>query len=473
MLKTIRAKIGLLTGVFSLVILLGFGFYLYFSLRLQLYQSIDERLQSRLEQLLSAVEIEDRGLVFDPEASAIILPDDDTARLVSLSGAVLEQRGDEGIPLISPSEVDEKGFLTIRMIDEVDHANDEREFETFRILNAPVIIDGDLKGYLQIGRGIDWMVEALSRLLMLLIVAGPVLVGIATAGGYLLAGQALDPIERIRQRAASIHAKDLSQRLELTTTDDEVGRLAQTFNEMLDRLDGSFRRQRRFTADASHELRTPLSVIRGEIDIILERPRKETEYIETLESVGVEAQRMSRLVHELLLLARADTDEFRLEREKINLADLLCVLIEQMERQAQEAEVTLQIDLPTQLPVFGDRDRLLELFINLLENSFSHAPGSLVSVRALSNGENILVSITDTGPGIAKEHLPHLFDRFYRVDPSRKRSVSGSGLGLAIAQEIANAHGGGISVQSEPGRGTTFTVRLPMSPSKHRKKNKL
>jgi heavy metal sensor kinase len=317
------------------------------------------------------------------------------------------------------------------------------------------------------------MVEALSRLLRLLIVAGPFLVGIATAGGYMLAGQALAPIEKIRQRAASIHAKDLSQRLELTTMDDEVGRLAQTFNEMLDRLEESFRRQRRFTADASHELRTPLSVIRGEIDITLERPRKEADYVETLESVGVEAQRMSRLVHELLLLARADTDEFRLEQEKIDLADLLSVLTEQMERQAQEADVRLKTDLHSPLIVYGDRDRFLELFINLLENTFFYAPGSLVTVKAQSNGENIFVTITDTGPGIAKEHLPHLFDRFYRVDPSRKRSASGSGLGLAIAQEIVHAHGGHISVQSEPGRGTTFTVRLPLNSSNHHNKNSL
>jgi signal transduction histidine kinase len=208
--------------------------------------------------------------------------------------------------------------------------------------------------------------------------------------------------------------------------DDEVGRLACTFNEMLDRLEGSFQRQRRFTSDASHELRTPLSVILGEIDVVLERPRQISDYIDTLESVGVEAQRMRRLVHELLLLARADSDELKLEREPIDLADLLSVLVEQMQREAQEAKVTLQTDLPVSLPVFGDRDRLLELFINLLENTFFHAPGSQVIVQAQSEAEEILVMVTDTGPGIPKEYLPHLFERFYQIDQSRKRFASGA-----------------------------------------------
>jgi heavy metal sensor kinase len=248
--------------------------------------------------------------------------------------------------------------------------------------------------------------------------------------------------------------------LDLPPTPDEVGRLTRTFNELLDRLEASFQRQRRFTSDASHELRTPLAVIGGEIEVTLERPRSQSEYIETLRSVQGEAQRMNRLVRELLQLARADAGELRLELEDLDLAELLRDLVEQMQRHAQEAGVRLEANLPASLPIYGDRDRLFELFINLFENAFVYAPGSAVMVRARSDNEDIFVSVKDTGPGIPAEHLPHLFERFYRVDQARRRSSNGSGLGLAIAQEISRAHGGDISVQSEPGQGTTFTVRL-------------
>jgi len=169
---------------------------------------------------------------------------------------------------------------------------------------------------------------------------------------------------------------------------------------------------------------------------------------------------MSRLVNELLLLARADAEEIRLEYEQVDLADLLKLLLEQMQRPAKEAEVSLKADLPSSLPMIGDRDRLLELFINLVENSLIYAPASQVEVQARSAEENIVVTITDSGPGIPEEHLPHIFERFYRVDQARGQSSDGSGLGLAIAQEIAHAHGGHISVQSKQDMGTTFIVRL-------------
>jgi heavy metal sensor kinase len=386
---------------------------------------------------------------------------EDVARLVSPSGTVLDSQGNAFVPIVSSTIGNgESRFFTIRCTGAGEGQDGCEESGVFRLLSVPVVIHGDTVAYLQVGRDIEPVQEVLARLLRLLLIAGPILVGVAALGGYWLTGQALAPIEKIRRQAAAINAQDLSQRLNLTTTDDEVGRLAQTFNEMLDRLEKSFQRQRRFTADASHELRTPLAVIRGEIDVGLERPRSAAEYVETLESVGAEARRMSRLVNELLLLARADAHELRLDYEKVDLADLLTLLVEQMQRPAQEAEVRLGADLPRSLPILGDRDRLLELFLNLLENALVHAPGSQVDVRAQPNGETIVVTISDTGPGIPEEHVPHLFERFYRADQVRGRSSGGSGLGLAIAQEIAHAHGGDISVRSERGKGTTFSVQL-------------
>ena len=342
-----------------------------------------------------------------------------------------------------------------------DEANDR-----LRLLSAPVVQGGETVAFLQVGRDLEPLQQTLDQVLVLLLLSGPILVLLAGAAGYWLAGQTLTPIESIRRRAASISAQDLSARIDFPLPDDEVGRLAQTFNEMLARLDESFRRQRRFTADASHELRTPLSVMRGEVDVTLDQPRTSADYQRTLRSIGAETQWMARLVNDLLLLARSDAAELSLDTGRIDLADLLGVLVEQMTAQAESAGVNLRADFDQPLIVCADPDRLLQVFINLLQNAFTYAPGSTVTVRGRLDGDSVGVTVADTGPGIAPEHLPHLFERFYRVDSARSRSLEttgGSGLGLSIAQEIVHTHGGSVTVESEVGRGTTFTVRLPQA----------
>ncbi len=335
------------------------------------------------------------------------------------------------------------------------------DLEIFRLLIVPITDQGKTVAYLQVGREIPEIQEALTRLLQLLLLSGPVVVAISSVGGYWLAGKSLAPIEKIRQKAASIQATDLHTRLDQTSK-DEVGQLARTFNEMLDRLEDSFLRQRRFTSDASHELRTPLSIIRGEVDVALERPRKPEAYVETLQSIGTEAQRMSRLVSELLLLARADLNELRFVYEKVDTADLLRLLVGHLQNQAQAAGVSLSMDLPASLIITADRDHLIRLFINLLENAFIHAPGSQVSIQARSAGKQAEFILADTGPGISQEHLPHIFDRFYRVDPVRGSASHGTGLGLAIVREIILAHGGTVCMLSELGKGTSIKILLPV-----------
>jgi signal transduction histidine kinase len=208
-------------------------------------------------------------------------------------------------------------------------------------------------------------------------------------------------------------------------------------------------------------LRTPLAIICGEVDVTLERPRTSPEYIEALGSIGGETERMMRLINELLMLARSDAAELQLDLESLDLAELLAILVEQMQHEAVAASVDLRVDLPTPLPVRGDRDRLLQLFINLLENGFIYAPGCRMVIRGRLDGDAVQIEVTDTGPGIAPEHLPFLFERFYRVDKARNRASGGSGLGLAISQEIVHAHQGTIRVESEVDVGTTFIIRLP------------
>jgi heavy metal sensor kinase len=455
---TIRTRIALLTSGLLLLILAGFSVFLYVSFSTQLYQALDDNLRHSAQQALATVENEKGSLRFDQQdlqSSNLTGDEDRVIRLLSPAGELLDNRGNEHLG-IAPATL-RSGFHTLRFRD--------NGAGLFRLLSVPIEanseVSGELLAYLQVGQDLEAIQQTLARLRVLLLIAAPVLVLFAALAGYWLAGRALAPIESIRSQAASISAHDLGRRLDLSLPDDEVGRLARTFDEMLARLDESFRRQRRFTADASHELRTPLAVVRGVVDVSLEQPRTPCEYAATLRSIGAETERMTRLVNELLLLARSDAAELVLEREAVDLADLLAVLVEQMQAEAEVAGVTLTTELPVPLRVWGDRDRLLQLFINLVDNGLTYAPGSHVNLRGEIGGGFVVIAVIDTGPGIPPEHLPHLFERFYRVDKARSRARGGSGLGLAIAQEIVHAHGGAIQVESEVGVGTTFTVRLP------------
>jgi heavy metal sensor kinase len=463
MADTIRLRVTLLTGGLSFVVILGFSLFLYLSLNWELYQFVDKNLRSRSQTLLDTIDIENGVARFNQGDIIDYKPqEDDAAHIVSLSGEAIDQLGEEYVPPASFVTHPINRVFTYRFV-EFEGPEHKQDNEVFRLLIIPIIDQGKVIAYLQVGHEIDDVQEALTRLLQLLLLTGPMLVGASLFGGFWLTAKALAPIDAIRRRAASIQASDLHQRLEITTK-DEVGQLAKTFNAMLDRLEESFLRQHRFTADASHELRTPLSIISGEVEITLNRPRSEAEYIQTLQSIGTEAQRMNRLVDDLLLLARADANKLQLAREYFDLVELLKLLVEQMQNQTICNGVCFTLDLPEALTIFGDRDHLTEMLINLLENIVYHAPASQALVSAHQKGSLVEIILKDNGPGIAPEHLAHIFERFYRADPVRGASAARSGLGLAISQEIAAAHGGAIKIHSEPGKGTTVTITLPLHP---------
>lgn len=467
MFRTIRSRIALLIGALIFAVLIAFGLFLYATLRLQMGQAIDDSLLLSAGQIAATVENENGHYRLGKGDTDTVPLDKETdlVRLLALDGQTLEQRGKVFVPLLAEALVPVgNGVWVTYQPPATDR--DRGHQETLRLFSLPVILNGQVIAYVQVARSLEAMTETLDQLLLLLLLAGPVMVGIAMAGGYWLAGRALAPIERIRAQAASVSADDLSRRLGLELPDDEVGRLARTFDGMLERLDESFRRQRRFTSDASHELRTPLAVIRGEVDVTLERPRTPADYVEALASIGSEAERMTRLVSDLLLLARSDNAPLPLEWEALELGELLTLLVEQMQPQAETAGIELRTVFPTPLPVQGDRDRLLQLFINLLDNAFAYAPDSRVELTGRAANGGVEIAVADSGPGIGPEHLPHIFERFYRADAARSRENGGSGLGLAIAQEIAHAHSGEIRAESEIGQGATFIVWLPSTPEK-------
>jgi two-component system, OmpR family, sensor kinase len=290
---------------------------------------------------------------------------------------------------------------------------------------------------------------------------------VAILGSYALASRAFRPIRRLTWAAhnISLDTNDLSQRVPLPAARDDVRTMAQTFNEMLDRLDRSFTQQRRFVADASHELRTPVAVIRSMTDVALAQEESSTmqDYAAVLRDINAEAERLGKLINQLLTLARADDGQMRLDCDSVRLDLLADDVITSCAPLAEERGITLRSSKLTPATVAGDTARLIQAIMSLVDNALTYTNrGGLVTIAVKTKGRDALLAVTDTGIGIAANDLPHIFERFYRADPARSRAQGGSGLGLALVDGIARVHGGTIGVTSDPGKGSTFTMCLPL-----------
>jgi signal transduction histidine kinase len=277
----------------------------------------------------------------------------------------------------------------------------------------------------------------------------------------MLTARALAPIDSMTSTAMSIASgeRGLATRLGLPDTGDELGRLASTFDAMLERIETSFERERRFAADASHELRTPLAAVQAILGTAALKRRTVDEYERVLEDIALETERLSVLTEDLLALARGDPPR-AWPAERVDLANLLRDVTETFQSRAQDKEIDLVCTVPDGLHVTGDSDTLIRLFVNLVDNAVKFTnPGGRVTVASEPTESSFVgVTVSDTGPGIAPSDLPHVFERFYQAE--RARSVPGTGLGLAIAHEIALAHGTRIEVTSELGEGSRFAIRL-------------
>ncbi|MEC4891244.1 MAG: heavy metal sensor histidine kinase [Nitrospira sp.] len=334
-----------------------------------------------------------------------------------------------------------------------------------RLISMPIMYRGSLLYIVQVGTSMKSIEDTLQRLLLVLVVTMPIALAASLASGWFLAGRALRPVDAITLAAQRIAAGDLSQRLTVSTSPDEIGRLVHTFNDMIGRLDVSFRQIRQFSSDASHELRTPLTVMKGETELVLRRPRPLGDYQAVLESNLEEIDRMTHIVDELLFLSRADMGEVKMDAVPVDLESL----VEDIHRQANLLGQDRQIDvvLGTVMPaaVQGDELRLRELLLNLVENAIKYShPGGKVQVSLVTEGAQARLSVSDQGIGIAPEDQRRIFNRFFRTDAARGHTKKGTGLGLAICTWIAESHKGRIDVTSQPGAGSTFTVTLPLAP---------
>ena len=309
-------------------------------------------------------------------------------------------------------------------------------------------------------------IESVLRGLVLTFVLGlPLIVALAIGGGYLLMRGALRPVDEIRQKAAQITSRNLSERLPVVHTGDELERLATDLNHMIERLEESFHQINRFSADASHELRTPLTVLQGELEAIAQKGQSLPDDVrDTIGSALEETHRLAKIVESLLAISRLEAGEAKVQRVHLDFAELARSTADQMRLLAEEKRVALDCDGTEPVEVDADPARLKQVVVNLLDNAIKYTPeGGKVSFSVTQRDGRAVLEVGDSGLGISAADLPHIFDRFYRADKARSRQLGGTGLGLSIVRSICLAHGGQVTVKSTEGRGSLFRVELPLT----------
>ena len=457
---SIRVRLTLWYVILLAVILAAFSAGVYIALRHTLYNNLDGSLERNATAFLDIIQYDDNRPTLP-----IRFPSDDPregehfVRVFDTSGGLTFDNSSEIGDVPVDAHAVEAALIGRPTVRAVTAAGDP-----MRVKTLPIVRDGQVSGVIEVGLAADDASDTLARFLLIIGAAYPLTLGLASLGGVFLAGRALSPVDKVTRLARHVSAEDLSQRLNLQLPDDEVGRLARTFDEMIARLDDAFRRQRDFIADASHELRTPLTIMKGQIDVSLQKEREPRDYMQVLRAVNEEVDRLIRLAGSLLTLTRADAGQIPLVLEPVSVSDVVTSALEQVRPLAGQRGIELRLLPQTDATIQADEDLLLQLLLNLLDNAIKYTPaGGQVTAGWGSNSEQVDLWVGDTGPGIPGEHLPHLFDRFYRVDRARSRAEGGVGLGLAISRWIAEAHGGSISVESAQGEGSTFTVLVPVS----------
>ena len=452
---SLRARLIVGYSIVLITVLVLFGASVYFVLQYTLTQQIDQTLRESAAQIRNAIAIqnaEDLQLLILPplpfsSSDAYVQIWDSKGKLQASSPNL------QGLtePLDARTAPAPGGEFTDNRIRNVH----------LRVFTQPILIGTVFYGRLEVGTPLTVVDRAQSILLLVLLIGSASAVLLSILLGNEIVRSALQPIDAVTTTALQITlADDLSRRIPLSVPPgSEVGELIQAFNETLERLEKLFTAQSRFLADVSHELRTPLTTIRGNVDLI----RRMGPDAESLDAVQSEVDRMIRLVGDLLILSRAETGTLPLAKAPVEIDTLLLEVLQQAIVLSQ-GKVEVCIGNLEQAVVIGDRDRLKQLLLNLVVNGLQYTQTGgrvLLSLRVVD--DFVHITISDNGQGIPAEELPHIFDRFYRVEKSRSRSaLGGSGLGLSIAQWITQSHDGRIEVASEPGKGTTFSVWLPL-----------
>ena len=431
----IRVRLTLAFAVVMAVVFAGVGATLYVRLGDTLDERIADALEARTSALASTFDVTSPAAAGEEVLAQVLEAD---GSIVAGSNAVVEERS-----LLSSEQLGRARTGSIAFDAEIARVD-------YRLLATPV--DDRV---VVVGEPLDDRDETLDGLLAQLSIVLPLALLVSSAIGYLVAGAALRPVEAMRRQAAEISADTPERRLPLPQAQDEVYRLGETLNEMLERLDAGLARERRFVADASHELRTPLATLQTELELAIRRPRSQTELEGALRSATEEVERLVRLAEDLLVLARADEGQLVLRAEPFVVRDALEAVAARNESRAAAAARSVEVSVPADLTLSGDRRRLEQALGNLVDNALRHGAGT-VRLQALAEDGLVVLAVSDEGGGFAPGFLPHAFERFARADTAR--TGGGVGLGLAIVDAIARAHGGRATATNRDGAMVTMVI---------------
>ncbi|MFQ5877594.1 MAG: sensor histidine kinase [Acidobacteriota bacterium] len=464
MLRSFRSRLALWHAFILTTTLAAGGSVLFLALREFLLRKVDASLMALAEtEVASAFDDPLREVHLHEPVPGLGSPGvgqiDKMVQILALSGEVIARSSNLG-PLQLPHSP--KVRDRVRRGRAVFETVADFHGQKVRIVSVPVRLGGEVKYVLQVGASLEGVRSTMSEILWLLAVLGTTSLVLSTTSGYLLARKSLRPIREIANQARHIGETDLSRRLEPVSSDDEIENLTQVLNDMLSRVQVGLESQRQFLAGASHEIRSPLSVLKGEIEVALRRSRDAEEYRAVLRSNLEEVNRLSRLVGDLLTLARIDYGGIHLRREPLRIGTMLADAVERNRPRALSRGQTIRMDESGDAIVEADADLIRQLFDNLLDNALKYSPrGAEVRARIRCGDGLARIEVRDTGPGIPASELDRIFERFYRCDRARSGDPAGTGLGLSICKWITEAHRGRIGVRSREGEGSTFVVEIP------------
>ncbi len=451
---------GLLLAVF-----LAFGAYAYSWLHHYMHATANDTLRRRVEiieaTLLSRItETGEPYVIRELEARYAPAINDRFIRVTRPDGSVMYVSGVPADHSFDP--------VRVPLLDPSFRGRSQREVNVKEGGCLVIVADCDEVGgqryLLEVGESLKERREVMGAFASLLGIGLPVVLLVVGGGGYFLIGQALRPVRKIVGAAQTISLHHLDQRLPVIDSGDEIETLSRALNEMIVRLDESFQHASRFSSDASHELRTPLTIMRGELEAILANPQLEPGVGEAVGSVLEETERLAKMVEGLFAISRLESGEAVMETTRLDLSELVCTTAEQIRLLADDRRIELTCEAPAPVGIEGDRVRLKQVVVNLLDNAIKYTPeGGKVWLSVRAESAQAVFRISDNGRGIDPAALPFLFDRFYRADEARRLGIEGTGLGLSIVRSICQAHGGSVEAFNEPREGCSFVVRLPLS----------
>lgn len=455
----IKTRLTLWYIIILTMTLIAFSSFIFLNVEQYIYNQVEIRLKNQGEQIIGEIEnndLREENIEISPIINEV-KENADKDYLIAYYAAnknlVLTNKQNYFLP---------NKLKTDNIFSVIKLENDNID-EDWALITLP-ISSQSTSGWIRVAERLDSEEKILDKLILISILGISIFLIAAITGGYFLAGKALSPIEKINTTAREISSSSLGQRIEEKNTDDEVGSLIVTLNQLFARLEKAFEREKQFTSDASHELRTPITVIRAQSEKILRRNDLKEECEETLKIIKKQSDYMGHLIEQLLLLARSDSGKQIIEKEEFDINELVKIVAGEFSAVAENKNIKIITEQSSEsISVLADQSMIIQLLLNLIDNAIKYTPkGGEVKIITEKNDGNLIIKIKDTGRGIPEEDQDNIFERFYRVDKSRSRKKGGTGLGLAICEWIVESHEGSINFESSAGIGTTFIIKLPV-----------